>query len=101
VSASGFVYPSRWEACSNSVLESTSLGVPTLTTDNPLGQWLARRGGAYAVPTGVEAIAGGLRKLASGSEAALVGKRGAEAVRDELSWDAVARIWLPQVEELV
>jgi glycosyltransferase involved in cell wall biosynthesis len=99
--ARGFVYPSRWEACSNSVLEAVSLGVPTLTTNNPLGKWLARRGAAYAVDATVDALAAGLRELSPGPDAALVGKRGAEAVREELSWDAVARTWFEQVQELV
>ncbi|MGH2811588.1 MAG: glycosyltransferase, partial [Actinomycetota bacterium] len=35
--ASGFVYPSRWDACPNAVLEAVGMGVPTMTGPYPLG----------------------------------------------------------------
>jgi glycosyltransferase involved in cell wall biosynthesis len=99
--ARGFVYPSRWEACGNSVLEAASSGVPTLATHYPLGRWLAQRGGAYLAEPTAAGLGAGLRSLATDPEAAAVGRKGAEAVRDELSWDAVARSWLSQVDELL
>lgn len=99
--ATGFVYPSRWEACSNSVLEAVSSGVPTLATNYPLGKWLARRGGAYLAEPTVSGLAAGLKALSSDPQARTVGRKGAEAVRKELSWEVVARVWLTQVEELV
>jgi len=39
--SSGFVYPSRWDACPTAVLESASWGIPTLVTPYPLGRFLA------------------------------------------------------------
>jgi len=45
-SATGFVYPSRWEGFGNSVAEAASLGLPLLVTPYPFGRLLHRRGGA-------------------------------------------------------
>ncbi|CAN5700580.1 glycosyltransferase [soil metagenome] len=98
--ASGFVYPSRWDACPNSALEAVSIGLPTLVTPYPLGQFFAARGGALLAEADAAGLADGLRRLVS-PEAAAIGGRGAELVRAELGWDSVARSWLEQAEELV
>lgn len=99
VAAAGFVYPSRWDACPNSVLESVALGVPTLATPYPLGRYFSDRGGALVAEATPEGLAQGLRRL-RGDDASAVGAKGAEVVRDELGWDRVARIWLDQAEAL-
>lgn len=100
VGASGFVYPSRWDACPNSVLEAVALGVPTLTTPYPLGRYLGSAGGALVAEATPRRLGEGLRALSSG-EAAPVGRRGSEVVAEELTWDRVARSWLGQVEALL
>jgi glycosyltransferase involved in cell wall biosynthesis len=98
--ARGFVYPSRWDACPNSVLEAVSLGIPTLATSYPLGCLLADRGAAIVADPTPEQLARGLERLVSpGSEA--VGARGAQVAREELSWDRVARTWLDQAEAIL
>jgi glycosyltransferase involved in cell wall biosynthesis len=99
VEASGFVYPSRWDACPNSTLEAVSLGIPTLATPYPLGSYLARKGGAILAQPTPAALAEGLRRLTS-DDAAAVGARGAALVRDELGWDHVAGLWLEQAKAL-
>jgi glycosyltransferase involved in cell wall biosynthesis len=99
VEALGFVYPSRWDACPNSVLESISLGLPTLATPYPLGQYLHDRGGSFLSDTTPESLAAGLLRLTS-NEAPGVGRRGAEIARTELTWDNSARAWLEQVQAL-
>jgi len=96
-SAAGFVYPSRWEAFGLSVVEAVSLGIPTLVTPYPLGRFLASRGGAFLVEPTAPALADGLRRLRA-PQAIETGKKGAEIVREMLSWDVVARSWLEQVE---
>ena len=98
--STGFVYPSRWDACPNSILESVAMGVPTLVTPYPLGRFLASRGGALLAEANPGDLAEGLRRL-SGRDAADVGKIGAELVRDQLGWDAVARSWLDQAGALL
>ncbi|MGH2827962.1 MAG: glycosyltransferase [Actinomycetota bacterium] len=97
--ASGFVYPSRWDACPNSVLESVALGVPTLTTPYPLGRYFSDKGGAFLAEATPEGLAQGLKRLGDG-EAAAVGNKGAQVVREELGWDTVARVWLDQAKAL-
>ena len=97
-SATGFVYPSRWEGFGNSVAEAASLGVPVLVTPYPFGRLLHRRGGAVlALPT-VEGLAEGLQAV---SGAATLGARAQRIVLDEMSWDAVGQSWLKQAEALV
>lgn len=98
--AAGFVYPSRWEGCGNSVLEAVAMGVPTLVTPYPLGEVLASRGGAFLADASPAGMAEGLPKLTT-SDAAAVGRRGAEVVRDEFSWPIVVRSWLSQLETLI
>ncbi len=95
VNARGFIYPSRWEAFGNSVAEAVALGVPTLTTPYPLGQYLQQRGGALMSEATPHRLAQGLRALAS-SQAEDISKRGAEIVREEFTWDRAARRWLEQ-----
>jgi glycosyltransferase involved in cell wall biosynthesis len=98
--ASGFVYPSRWDACPTAVLESASWGIPTLVTPYPLGRFLAARGGALLAEPTVPGVAAALAKLRS-PEAEETGRRGAELVRELLSWESVSRSWLEQVETLL
>jgi glycosyltransferase involved in cell wall biosynthesis len=100
VQAAGFVYPSRWDACPNSVLEAISFGVPTLVTPYPLGRFFAEKQGALLAELDPASLADGLRRLRS-ADAAAVGRRGAEITRTELSWDHVARTWLAQAESLL
>jgi glycosyltransferase involved in cell wall biosynthesis len=97
--ASGFVYPSRWDACPNSALEAVSIGLPTLVTPYPLGRYFASHRAALLAEANAAGLADGLRRLGS-PDAAEVGARGAELVRAELAWDAVARSWLEQAEAL-
>jgi glycosyltransferase involved in cell wall biosynthesis len=97
-SASGFVYPSRWEGFGNSVAEAASLGVPLLVTPYPFGRLLHRRGGAVLAQLTVEGLAEGLQAVGG---AAALGARAREIVLDEMSWDRVGRSWLEQAEALI
>lgn len=98
--ARGFVYPSRWDACPNSVLEAVSYEVPTLATPYPLGSTLAQKGGAFLAESSPSALAEGLRRLLS-SDASAVGRTGGRLAREEFSWDYVAQSWLSQVKALL
>lgn len=97
--ATGFVYPSRWEGFGNSTAEAAALGVPTLVTPYPLGLYLARRDAAVLADADVPAISEGLQRLSS-PQAGDVGRRAAQVVREELTWEAVAASWLQQVARL-
>jgi glycosyltransferase involved in cell wall biosynthesis len=98
--AAGFVYPSRWDACPNSVLESVAVGLPTLATPYPLGSYLADAGGAFVASATPDSLATGLAELRS-PRAGEVARTGSQLVSDELTWDAVARTWLEQAGALV
>jgi glycosyltransferase involved in cell wall biosynthesis len=94
--AQAFVYPSRWDACPNSVLEAVSLGIPTLTTPYPLGRYLAGRGGVVLAEADPPSLAEGLRVLLA-ADSGRIGANGAQVAR-EFSWPRVAESWLRQVE---
>ena len=98
--AAGFVYPSRWDACPNAVLESVALGVPTLGGPYPLATYLAAHGGAFSAEPTPASIGDGIRRLVS-EEAAGVGAKGARIAAERFKWDLVARSWLSQVEALL
>jgi glycosyltransferase involved in cell wall biosynthesis len=98
--ARGFVYPSRWEGFGNSVAEAVTAGVPTLTTPYPLGRYLAARGGALLAEATPAGLAAGLPGLLA-PEAGETARRGSRILREEMSWSAVARSWLAQVEALL
>jgi glycosyltransferase involved in cell wall biosynthesis len=98
--AAAFVYPSRWDACPVSVLEATSIGVPTLTTPYALGRLLGEHGGVSVVDPTPDAIADGIREV-SGPAGAEIGRSGARVVREELAWPRLASSWLSQVEALL
>jgi glycosyltransferase involved in cell wall biosynthesis len=98
--AAGFVYPSRWEGFGNSVAEAVSVGVPTLVTPYPFGKYLHERGGAILADNSPESLAAGLCRLRS-PQAHEIASRGAEIVRNEITWDKVARSWLDQVKRIL
>ena len=97
--AGACVYPSRWDACPVAVIESVSLGVPTLVANYPLGRFLAKRDAAVAVELTPQDVARGIEALLEGG--ARFGTRGAEVARKELAWPRVAQSWLTQVEMLL
>lgn len=92
----GFVYPSRWEGFGNSVAEACAIGVPTVVTPYPLGRYLADREAAILADPSVDGLLDGLQRVVS-PEAARIGARAADLVREEFTWDAVARAWARQV----
>jgi glycosyltransferase involved in cell wall biosynthesis len=98
--ARGFVYPSRWEAFGVAVAEAASIGIPTLVTPFPLGRFLASRGGAILRPPEPAALADGLSRLKD-PDAHEIGRRGAEVVREYLSWGRVAGSWRRQFEDIL
>jgi glycosyltransferase involved in cell wall biosynthesis len=98
--AAAFAYPSRWEAFGNAVAEAGAVGVPTLVTPYPLGRFLGERGAALVVEPTTEGMAEGLRRVIR-PEAAELGRRAREVVREEFVWERVAQSWLAQLEALL
>lgn len=98
--ATGFVYPSRWEAFGNAPAQAVAAGVPTLVTPYPLGRYLADNGAAIMVGPTPRELADGLDRLRS-PEAAGIGHRGATLVRQAFDWQTVVETWLVQVDGLL
>ena len=98
--AKGFVYPSRWEGSSIAVAEAISVGTPTMVAGYPLGRFLASRGGAILVDLTPQGVKDGIERILT-DEGRERGAKGREVARDELSWDALARSWLAQVERVL
>ncbi len=98
--ARAFVYPSRWDASPISVVEALSAGVPSLLTSFPLGSFVGSRGAAIVVDPSVDGLTDGLRRVLS-AEAASLGDRAKQVIRDELSWSSVAASWLRQMTRIL
>jgi glycosyltransferase involved in cell wall biosynthesis len=98
--AIGFVHPSRWEGSSIAIAEAISIGTPTMVTGFAMGRFLASRGGAILVDLTPSGVRQGIERLLS-DEGRERGARGFEIARRELSWDAVARSWIEQVQNVL
>ena len=98
--AAGFIYPSRWEACSNSVAEALSVGVPTVVTPYPLGEFLAGREAAIMAEPTPAGIAQAMKRLQA-PQAREIAENGKNVAHNEITWDAAARSWLTQIQPLL
>lgn len=97
-SARGFLYPSLFEAFGNSAAEAASLGVPVLTGQYPLGEYLSSRNAGLVVAPDPGEMADGLARLLEPAAAELGAK--ARPAMSEFTWDAVARAWANQLRAL-
>jgi glycosyltransferase involved in cell wall biosynthesis len=97
--ASAFVYPSRWDACPNAVLEAVAIGVPTLVTPYPLGKYMGDAGGAVLCEATVPGLFRGIHLLRDRDAMVEIARTGARVARQTLQWDAVGRSWLSQVQQ--
>jgi glycosyltransferase involved in cell wall biosynthesis len=98
--AAAYLHPSRRDTAPMAVGEAVGAGVPTLVADYPLGRLLAGEGAALMCDRSVRGIADGISRLLS-EDGARLGTAGASLALGRLSWDAVARSWLEQVERLL
>lgn len=98
--ARGFVYPSRWEAFGNSVVEAACLGVPLAVTQYPLGSYLAKRSAAVQGSTSPSGVADALYGVAQ-SDSGEMGARARRIAHHDFAWDTVAKAWIAQVEALL
>ena len=96
-----FVFPARWDAQSVMVLEAAAAGAPLLVTSTtPIGRMMAAHQAALLVDATSEAIASGIvRGLLS--EAAALGLRASQVVRERFSWPAVAEQCAQQLRVLL
>jgi glycosyltransferase involved in cell wall biosynthesis len=96
-----FVFPARWDGQSVMVLEAAAAGAPLLVTSTtPIGRMMASQQAALAVDATAEAIASGIVRGLS-SEAATLGVRASQVVRERFSWPAVAESYRRQVSALL
>ena len=84
-------------------LESLGAGIPSIVYDiGGLGETVGRYGaGAVVEPGDVEGMAAALERLLGDADALAAARRGAEAARDELTWEASATAHLDLYRELV
>ena len=99
--ADAFVYPSRWDACPNAVLEAVAHGIPTLCGPYPLGAALAERGGAISADATPSSLREAIRRLRDPEVALRIGATGRRVVESDFQWSAVAERWLDQVVGLL
>jgi glycosyltransferase involved in cell wall biosynthesis len=88
---------------SGALLQSLGAGIPSIVYDiGGLGETVGRYGaGAVVEPGDVEGMAAALELLLGDSDALAAARRGAEAARDELTWETSATAHLDLYRELV
>jgi glycosyltransferase involved in cell wall biosynthesis len=99
--AKAFVYPSRWDACPNAVLEAIAVGVPTIVTPYPLGVYMGDAGGAVLCEASAAGLRRGIEVLEDRDSMIEMARTGVRVARQCLQWDAVGRSWLTQVEQVL
>ncbi len=98
------LFPYRAEIdVSGALLQALGAGVPAIVYDiGGLGEVVGGYGAGAVVEHGdVDALASALRTLLEDSDALSAARRGAEKVREELTWDASAEAHLALYQELV
>ena len=88
---------------SGALLQSLGAGIPSIVYDiGGLGETVGRYGaGAVVEPGDVEGMATALARLLGDADALAAARRGAEAARAELTWEASATAHLDLYRELV
>jgi glycosyltransferase involved in cell wall biosynthesis len=97
------LFPYRDEIdLSGALLQVLGAGVPAIVYDiGGLGELVERFGAGSVVPAGDDrAMSDALRRLLDDDDALAAARRGAERVRDELTWDASAAAHLELYREL-
>ena len=97
------LFPYRAEIdVSGALLQVLGAGVPAIVYDiGGLGEVVGRFGAGAVVPPGdVEAMSAALDRLVRDDDALAAARRGAERVRDELTWDASAAAHVELYREL-
>jgi glycosyltransferase involved in cell wall biosynthesis len=97
------LFPYRAEIdLSGALLQALGAGVPAIVYDiGGLGEVVGRFGAGAVVPPGdVEAMSAALDRLLRDDGALAAARRGAERVRDELTWDASAAAHIELYREL-
>ena len=97
------LFPYREEIdVSGALLQVLGAGVPAIVYDiGGLGEVVGRFGAGTVVPAGdAEAMSAALRRLIEDGDALAAARRGAERVRDELTWDASAAAHLDLYREI-
>ena len=97
------LFPYRAEIdVSGALLQSLGAGIPSIVYDiGGLGEVVRRFGaGAVVEPGDVDGMAAALERLLGDPDALAAARRGAEAARDELTWEASAAAHLDLYGEL-
>ncbi len=90
--ARAFIFPSEYEAMSMTLLEGLSFGVPTVYSDIPENEAVARGLGIpFRVSDAVSLAAGIRRALDDRPEAEALAAKARETVRREHDWSVIAR----------
>lgn len=96
--AAMYVCSSNYEGISNSLLEAVGMGVPTISTDCPIGgasQVIKNRENGILVPVGdVEAMYHAMCQLIEDQDLAIYISRNGYKIREDYRVDKIAKKWL-------
>ena len=99
-----YVLSSDYEGISNSLLEAMAMGIPSISTDCPIGgSSLCIRSGhnGLLVPVGdVTALEAAMERIASDAALAEKLSRNGRKIRESYSEENISRLWLECMEEV-
>lgn len=103
-SASMFVMASDYEGMSNALIEAVGMGVPSISTDHPIGgARLTIEDGVsgFLVPVGdTRTLAKKMAELADNEELARSISKQGTLIRESLSLQSIARCWIEYIEKI-
>ena len=93
-----YVSSSNWEGISNSLLEALALGIPTIATDCPVGgsrMFINNMENGILIPVDdKQSLIDSLQQIASNNSLAKKLSVNASKIRDTLSVEKIAKLWL-------
>lgn len=100
-----FVLPSNYEGLSNSMLEALALGIPTISTDHPIGgarMFIKNGVNGILIPVNDEtSMISAMEYLIDNPDKADLFSQNAIAIRKQLSVEAIAAKWINYINNVI
>lgn len=102
--ATAFILSSDYEGISNAMLEALAIGLPTISTDCPVGgarMFIKPRVNGLLVPVGdTEALYRGMREIVNNIEFAEMLSKNSIYIKNELSEQKICMLWEKEIKNI-
>ena len=102
--ASCFVLPSDYEGLSNSLIEALAIGIPTISTDHPIGgakMFIENKKNGILIPVGNEdALVDAMNFIIDNPEKAQMFSQNSQSIREKLAVDAIVQEWICYIKKV-